>query len=107
MAARKARRYWSGEVTRNSRALELEEGVFTRSPLEMARSLRRSAERSTARKTTPFRSAMSMLVFFQNRAGKALSAERRSAIEKAKAELRKLYGREPNGKEPVSGGRRR
>ncbi len=89
------RRYWSQEVTAHSDALDLEDKVFTRTPRQIALSLKRSAERSTRRKATPFRSAMSMLTFFENRAGKNLSASRRQAIEEAKDELRKLYHRQP------------
>jgi hypothetical protein len=68
---------WSQRVTRESNALDLEPGVFTMPAKEMAESLRRSAESSKRRKTTPFRSAMSMLVFYQNRAGRKLSADAR------------------------------
>jgi hypothetical protein len=89
------RRLWSREVTQRSNALDLEAGVFTHPPEEMARSLMRSAERSRRRKSDPFRSAMSMLSFYENRAGRNLSAERRRAIRQAKEELRKLYGRTP------------
>jgi len=93
--ARRARhvRRWSAEVTRRSNALDLEPGVFTRAPHEIARSLRRSAERSNRPKTTAFRSAMSMITFYQNRARRNLSASRRRALQEAKEELRKLYGR--------------
>jgi hypothetical protein len=85
---------WSRRVTRESNALDLEEGVFSRpSPKEIARSLQRSAERSKRRKTDAFRSAMSMLVFYMNRAGKNLSATRRKKLDRAKNELRVLYGR--------------
>src|SRR5437762_973848 len=87
------RRYWSRAVTERSNALDLEQEVFQRSPKQIARSLKRSAERSKRRKASPFRSAMSMLTFFVNRAGHRLSAERRRALERAKDELRKLYGR--------------
>jgi hypothetical protein len=80
-------------VTENSNALDLEPGVFKGSPEEIARSLKRSADRSTRRKATPFQSAMSMLVFYENRAGANLTASRRRALDKAKDELRKLYGR--------------
>ena len=81
---------------RSSDALDLEPGVFTqRSALAVARSLKRSAERSTRRKSAPFRSAMSMLNFHINRAGKGLSATQRGVLERAKDELRKLYGKEP------------
>ena len=89
------RRYWSQGATQRSDALDLESGVFKRSPAEIARSLKRSAERSTRRKSSPFRSAMSMLTFYENRAGHGLSAERRRAIKRAKDELRKLCERKP------------
>ncbi|BDV33218.1 MULTISPECIES: DUF3175 domain-containing protein [Methylocystis] len=86
--------YWSNEVTRHSNALDLEAGVFTRDdPEAIAQSLKRSAEASTRRKTTPFRSAMSMLTFYINRAGKDLAPERRRVLEAAKDELRKAFGR--------------
>ena len=85
---------WSGRVTRESNALDLEEGVFTWSdPKKIARSLRRSAESSKRRKSPPFRSAMSMLVFYINRAGKNLDKNQLKVLEQAKIELRKLYGR--------------
>ena len=90
--SRKPKR-WSREVTERSDALDLERGVFTRSPRAMALSLKRSADRSKRRKSSPFRSAMSMLTFFENRAGRNLPAKRRRAIREAKDELRKLYGR--------------
>jgi len=80
-------------VTRHSNALDLEPGVFKGTPEEIARSLKRSAEQSTRRKASPFRSALSMLVFYENRAGKNLPASRQRALERAKDELRKLYGR--------------
>ncbi len=89
-----AKKRWSRAVTENSRALELEPGVFTWSdPRRIARSLKRSADASTARKATPFRSAMSMLVFYVNRAGSHLDDDRRRVLEQAKEELRRLYGR--------------
>jgi Protein of unknown function (DUF3175) len=87
------RRRWSRQVTQRSNALSLESRVFARAPKEIARSLKRSAERSTRRKSSPFRSAMSMLTFYENRAGRNLPAPRRKAIRKAKEELRKLFGR--------------
>jgi hypothetical protein len=90
-AAGKERRYWSRYVTEHSNALDLEDGVFKRDPAEMARSLKRSAERSTRRKSSPFRSAMSVLTFYENRAGKNLSASRKRAIQDAKEELRRLF----------------
>ncbi|QLH37491.1 MAG: DUF3175 domain-containing protein [Parachlamydiaceae bacterium] len=85
---------WSKKVTENSNALDLEKNVFTKTPKQIAASLKRSAEHSTRRKSSPFRSAMSMLTFYQNRAGKNLSPTRKEAIQKAKVELRKLFGRE-------------
>ena len=85
---------WSGKVTRDSHALELEEGVFTwKDPARIARSLKRSAEASTERKSEPFRSAMSMLSFYINRAGRRLDADQRRVLEQAREELRRLYGR--------------
>ncbi|HHJ16892.1 MAG TPA: DUF3175 domain-containing protein [Gammaproteobacteria bacterium] len=85
---------WSARVTRESDALDLEEGVFTwKDPRRIALSLQRSAEASRRRKSSPFRSAMSMLVFYINRAGKHLDPEQKAILEAAKTELRKLYGR--------------
>jgi hypothetical protein len=85
---------WSGEVTASSYALDLEEGVFKKkTPRAIALSLKRSAEASMRRKGTPFQSAMSMLTFYINRAGKSLPDERRAVLEKAKDELRKAFGR--------------
>ena len=85
---------WSARVTRESDALTLEEGVFTkRTPRKIAVSLKRSADQSRRRKSNSYRSAMSMLTFFINRAGKGLSRARKQKLEKAKDELRKLYGK--------------
>jgi Protein of unknown function (DUF3175) len=93
-AKRAATRYWSGRVTRESRALDLEGGVFTwNDPKRIAASLKRSAEESHRRKAEPYRSALSMLVFYINRAGSNLPASRRRTLEKAKIELRKQFGR--------------
>lgn len=87
---------WSGEVTRNSDALDLEDGVFELDdPARIAKSLKASAEKSDRRKSSPYQSAMSMLTFYINRAGKNLSEERRATLEEAKDELRKAFGREP------------
>ena len=94
-AGRKAVRKWSGKVTRDSHALALTEGVFTWSdPRRIARSLKRSADASKARKSAPYRSAMSMLVFYINRAGKPLDPRQRRVLDQAKAELRRLYGKD-------------
>ncbi|MCI0430099.1 MAG: DUF3175 domain-containing protein [Rhodospirillales bacterium] len=87
-------RYWSDEVTRTSDALDLDPKVFTLgSPRAIAASLKRSAERSKRRKATPYQSAMSMLNFYINRAGKSLSKQQRAILEQAKQELRKAFGR--------------
>jgi hypothetical protein len=88
---------WSGDVTEHSDALDLDDGVFTwKDPKRIARSLRDSAEASDRRKGTPFQSAMSMLTFYVNRAGKDLDPAQRDVLERAKHELRVLYGREPD-----------
>ncbi len=85
---------WSTKVTLESDALDLEEGVFTwEDPKKIALSLKQSADKSKRRKAAPFRSAMSMLVFYINRAGKNLDAKQKHILEQAKDELRKLYGR--------------
>jgi hypothetical protein len=87
-------RNWSARVTRDSNALDLEEGVFTwKDPRRIALSLKRSAETSRRRKSEPFRSAMSMLVFYINRAGSSLDPQQKAVLEAAKGELRKLYNR--------------
>lgn len=85
---------WSHRVMERSDALDLESGVFTkRSPRQIALSLKRSAQASRRRKSEPFRSAMSMLNFHINRAGKDLSPERRRVLDRAKQELREAFGR--------------
>jgi len=86
---------WSGYVTKHSFALDLEEGVFTwDNPQKIALSLKTSAENSLRRKTSPFQSAMSMLNFYINRAGKNLPSKQKEILNQAKVELRKLFGRE-------------
>lgn len=96
-------RHWSQQVNKTSNALDLEAGVFALTdPGEIAQSLKRSADRSQRRKSEPYRSAMSMLTFYLNRAGRHLPAEQRQCLEQAKDELRELYGRKrksPRGKE--------
>jgi hypothetical protein len=93
MAKGTARR-WSKQVGERSRALELEPGVFLHDdPKRIARLLKRSAERSRSRKAEPYRSAMSMLSFYLNRAGKNLDPKQRRILERAKGELRKAFGR--------------
>ena len=94
MARRKTRK-WSAEVTEHSDALDLEPEVFrSDDPDKIAASLKRSAEHSRRRKSSPFRSAMSMLTFYINRAGKNLPAARRRTLMRAKDELRHQFGRE-------------
>jgi len=89
-----AKKRWSKQVTETSHALDLEESVFKKeSPREIAKSLKRSAERSERRKSEPFRSAMSMLSFYINRAGRNLSKKQKTTLEKAKDELRQVFHR--------------
>ena len=92
-APRKTGRKWSARVTETSDALTLRDRVFTQTPAAIAKSLKRSAERSHRRKSSPYRSAMSMLTFYINRAGKNLSATKRRKLERAKDELRKAFDR--------------
>jgi hypothetical protein len=94
MAQGTTNKRWSNQVTRHSNALDLEEGVFTHhDPREVALSLKRSAEESNRRKSSPYRSAMSMLTFYLNRAGKELPERQKHVLEQAKDELRKAFGR--------------
>jgi Protein of unknown function (DUF3175) len=87
-------RKWSAEVTEHSDALDLEKDIFrSDDPKKIARSLKRSAVKSHRRKAEPFRSAMSMLTFYMNRAGDNLSSKERKTLEVAKSELRELFGR--------------
>ncbi|MBU9560734.1 DUF3175 domain-containing protein [Burkholderia multivorans] len=87
---------WSADVTRGSDALDLEPDIFkSDDPGEIAASLKRSAERSRRRKATPFQSAMSMLNFYVNRAGRNLPKTRRTTLERAKRKLREAFGRKP------------
>jgi len=91
---RRSARRWSRRVTETSNALDLDRGVFTwKDPRRIARSLKRSAERSHRRKADPYRSAMSMLVFYLNRAGKSLGRGQRQRLVRAKDELRRAFGR--------------
>ncbi|TYL87298.1 DUF3175 domain-containing protein [Bradyrhizobium rifense] len=94
-AKRAAPKRWSQRVTKESDALDLKRGVFTlTSPKRIAASLKRSAEHSTRRKTGAYRSALSMLTFYINRAGKTLPKARCERLEKAKVELKRAFGRE-------------
>jgi hypothetical protein len=87
---------WSAEVTEHSDALDLEKDVFKGDdPKAIARSLKRSAEHSRRRKSDPYRSAMSMLTFYINRAGDNLPARQRKVLEAAKDDLRALFGKTP------------
>jgi Protein of unknown function (DUF3175) len=96
----KTARRWSQRVTRESDALDLSKGVFTwRDPKRIAASLKRSAQRSRRRKADAFRSALSMLTFYLNRAGKNLPASRRKTLMRAKDELRSQFGRAPARKQ--------
>ena len=105
--ARKRTSRWSARVTRQSDALDPSRGVFTwKDPKRIARSLKRSAERSKRRKSDPYRSALSMLTFYLNRAGKNLPAARRKTLQRAKAELRKQFGRNDQSRSRATGAAR-
>ena len=92
MAKKKSKKKWSHDVTVHSDALDLDKGVFAQDdPARIAASLKRSAEHSKRRKASPFRSAMNMLTFFINRAGRNLSAKRKHNLEEAKDELREAF----------------
>ena len=91
---KEGKKYWSGYVTKHSFALDLEPGVFTwKNPRRIAKSLKRSAEVSVNRKAGPFQSAMSMLNFYINRAGKNLPRSQKKVLEETKVELRKIFKR--------------
>jgi hypothetical protein len=93
---RSKERKWTAEVTQNSDAMDLESGIFkSDNPAKIARSLKRSAEHSDRLKSSPFRSAMSMLTFYLNRGGKNLSTARKRKLEAAKVKLREAFGRKP------------
>ncbi|WP_084302552.1 DUF3175 domain-containing protein [Bradyrhizobium sp. WSM2254] len=94
-AKRAAPKRWSQRVTKESDALDLQRGVFTlTSPKKIATSLKRSAEHSSRRKTSAYRSALSMLTFYINRAGTTLPKTQRTRLERAKVELKRAFGRE-------------
>jgi hypothetical protein len=87
--------HWSQRVTQESDALDLKRGVFKlTNPKQIAASLKRSAEQSTRRKANPYRSALSMLTFYINRAGRGLPKTQRARLERAKLELKHQFGRE-------------
>lgn len=88
----KTTKKWSNRVTKTSDAMDLESGVFTKgNPAEIARSVKKSAEKSNRRKADPYRSALSMITFYINRAGKNLPATKKKRLEKAKEELKKIF----------------
>lgn len=90
---------WSAAVADRSDALDLEPGVFKKGPRAIAVSLKRSAEKSRRRRAGPLQSAMSMLNLYINRAGRTLGEQRRQVLEKAKGELRRIFGRaQPRGR---------
>ena len=92
MTKRKTNKYWSADVAKHSNALDLDRGVFTWSdPKRIARSLKKSAESSSRRKGSPKQSAMSMLNFYINRAGKSLRSGQKKILEQAKGDLRELF----------------
>jgi hypothetical protein len=94
MKAKKHQKKWSASVTAHSDAMDLERDIFkSKDPDKIAASLKRSAEESQRRKASPFQSAMSMLNFYENRAGKNLSKTQKAPLEKAKNKLRKLFGK--------------
>ena len=89
-----SKKYWSSRVTKYSDALDLEEGIFSfNNPRKIALSLKRSSRESRRRKAGPFQSAMSMLNFYINRAGKNLSEDRKKILEQAKEELRRVFNK--------------
>ena len=98
-AKKTAGKRWVKKVSETSDAMDLEKGVFKKSPAGVAKSLKSSVTKSKRRKGTPFQSAMSMLNYEINRGGKGLSAEMKSNLEKAKPELRKLFGKDEEGAE--------
>lgn len=94
-----SKKYWSDRITKYSNALDLEQGVFTfKNPRKIALSLKKSAEESKRRKAKPFQSAMSMLNFYINRAGKKLDKDQKIILEQAKIELRKIFNRKTSTK---------
>jgi hypothetical protein len=96
MSKKKSKRKWSQDVTDNSDAMDLEGGVFKqRSAKKIADSLKHSAEESPRRTASAFQSAMSMLTFYINRAGKQLTKSRLTTLDRAKVELRKDFGKDP------------
>jgi hypothetical protein len=86
---------WSADVTEHSDAMDLEKDIFkSGDPGKIAASIKHSAETSKRRKSSPYQSAMSMLTFYENRAGKNLSTGEKDTLEKAKDKLRELFGKD-------------
>jgi hypothetical protein len=89
-----AARKWSAQVSRTSDAMDLKQGVFTSDdPKKIARSVKSSSEKSGRRKASPYRSAVSMISFYENRGGKNLSPRKKQTLQRAKAELKRQFGR--------------
>jgi hypothetical protein len=87
-------RRWSAKVTRTSDAMDLEGGIFqSDDPKRIARSVKRSSEKSRRRKANPYRSAVSMISFYENRGGKNLSVRKKKILHRAKEELKRQFGR--------------
>lgn len=96
-AKKSAPKKWSKKVTETSNAMDLEKDVFKqKNPKAIAKSVKRSAEKSKRKKAGPFQSAMSMINFYENRGGKNIKAGQKKVLDKSKDELRKLYGKENN-----------
>jgi hypothetical protein len=94
-AKKSAPKKWSKKVTQTSNAMDLERDVFKqKNPKAIAKSVKKSAEKSKRKKAGPFQSAISMINFYENRAGKNLEGGQKKVLDKSKNELRKLYGRE-------------
>ncbi|MFD2871470.1 DUF3175 domain-containing protein [Mucilaginibacter ximonensis] len=94
MAQRRKRKLWSAKVTKESNAMDLQKNIFkSKDPRKIARSIKHSAEESERRKTSPFQSAMSMINFYENRAGRNLTKTQKRPLEMAKNELRRLFHR--------------
>lgn len=98
-AKTKSTKKWSAKVTEHSNAMDLEQDIFkSKDPDKIASSLKHSAEESHRRKASPFQSAMSMLNFYENRAGKNLTKSQKAPLEKAKNKLRELFGKDKKQK---------
>lgn len=93
-AKKRSARKWSAKVTRTSDAMDLEKGIFqSNDPARIARSVKRSSEKSHRRKADPYRSAVSMISFYENRGGKNLSSTKKKVLQRAKGKLKEAFGR--------------